>query len=174
MKKFTLFLSTLLFSMMSFGADFTLTSADVVTVDGVTITFDKAEGQNAPAWYADGLRLYAKNTVTISAETNITNITFNWEKRSSKDFAALTANVGAYTHPEKTGVGTWTGSAKEVVFTLGDKGQLQLNTLSVSLNGESGGETPETPEEPENPEEPEQPNDSVDTPELPEGAITCA
>ena len=174
MKKFTLFLSTLLFSMVSFGADFTLTSADAVTVDGVTITFDKAEGQNAPAWYADGLRLYAKNTVTISAETNITNITFNWEKRSSKDFAALTANVGAYTHPETTGVGTWTGSAKEVVFTLGDKGQLQLNTLSVSLNGESGGETPETPEEPENPEEPEQPNDSVDTPELPEGAITCA
>lgn len=142
MKKFTLFLSALLISVMSFGADFTLTSANAVTVDGVTITFDQAEGQNAPAWYDDGLRLYAKNTVTISAETNITNITFNWEKRSSKDFAALTANVGAYTHPETTGVGTWTGSAKEVVFTLGDKGQLQLNTLSVSLDGESSGEQP--------------------------------
>ena len=156
MKKFTLFLSALLISAMSFAADITITSAETVTQDGVTIVFDKASGSNAPAWYSAGLRLYAKNTVTISAETNITNITFNWEKQGSKDFAALTANVGAYTHPEKAGVATWTGSAKEVVFTLGDKGQLQLNTLSVSLDGESSGEQPgEDPgEEPgENPGE---------------------
>lgn len=156
MKKFTLFLSALLISAMSFAVDITITSAETVTQDGVTIVFDKASGSNAPAWYAAGLRLYAKNTVTISAETNITNITFNWEKQGSKDFAALTANVGAYTHPEKAGVATWTGSAKEVVFTLGDKGQLQLNTLSVSLDGESSGEQPgEDPgEEPgENPGE---------------------
>lgn len=167
MKKFTLFLSALLISAMSFAADITITSAETVTQDGVTIVFDKASGSNAPAWYAAGLRLYAKNTVTISAETEITNITFNWEKQGSKQFAGLTANVGTYTHPESAGEAVWTGSAKEVVFTVGDKGQLQLNTLSVTVGaGQDDGNDPE-PEEPETPTEPEQP-------EQPEGVLTCA
>ena len=169
MKKFTLFLSALLISAMSFAADITITSAETVTQDGVTIVFDKASGSNAPAWYAAGLRLYAKNTVTISAETEITNITFNWEKQGSKQFAGLTANVGTYTHPESAGEAVWTGSAKEVVFTVGDKGQLQLNTLSVTVGaGQDDGNDPE-PEEPETPTDPEEP----ETPTLPEGVITC-
>ena len=158
MKKILLFASAVLFSMMSFAVDITITSADAVNQDGVKIVFDKANGQTAPAWYEKGLRLYAKNTVTISANSNITEITFNWEKQGSKDFAKLTANVGNYSHPSSTGAGTWTGSAKEIVFTVGDKGQLQLNTLSV-ITGEGGStpETPETPEEPETPTEPETP-----------------
>ena len=161
MKKILLFASAVLFSMMSFAVDITITSADAVNQDGVKIVFDKANGQTAPAWYEKGLRLYAKNTVTISANSNITEITFNWEKQGSKDFAKLTANVGNYSHPSTTGAGTWTGSAKEIVFTVGDKGQLQLNTLSV-ITGE-GGSTPETPEEPEEPETPTEP----ETPETP-------
>lgn len=170
MKKILLFASAVLFSMMSFAVDITITSADAVNQDGVKIVFDKANGQTAPAWYEKGLRLYAKNTVTISANSNITEITFNWEKQGSKDFAKLTANVGNYSHPSSTGAGTWTGSAKEIVFTVGEKGQLQLNTLSV-FTGE-GGSTPETPEEPEEPETPTEP----ETPETPEvtGMITCA
>ena len=158
MKKILLFASAVLFSMMSFAVDITITSADAVNQDGVKIVFDKANGQTAPTWYAKGLRLYAKNTVTISANSNITEITFNWEKQGSKEFAKLTANVGNYSHPNSTGAGTWTGSAKEIVFTVGEKGQLQLNTLSV-ITGEGGStpETPETPEEPETPVEPETP-----------------
>lgn len=165
MKKILLFASAVLFSMMSFAVDITITSADAVNQDGVKIVFDKANGQNAPAWYAKGLRLYAKNTVTISANSNITEITFNWEKQGSKDFAKLTANVGNYSHPSSTGAGTWTGSAKEIVFTVGEKGQLQLNTLSVST-GEGGGETPDTPDTPEDPETPVEPEDP-ETPETP-------
>ena len=161
MKKILLFASAMLFSMMSFAVDITITSANAVNQDGVKIVFDKANGQTAPAWYEKGLRLYAKNTVTISANSNITEITFNWEKQGSKDFAKLTANVGNYSHPSSTGAGTWTGSAKEIVFTVGEKGQLQLNTLSV-FTGE-GGSTPETPEEPEEPETPTEP----ETPETP-------
>ena len=118
MKKFTLFLSAMLFSLMSLATDFKITSIETVTKDGITIAFDKASGQSAPAWYDEGLRLYANNTVTISAETEITSITFNWEKRGSKPFAPLTADVGNYTHPTDAGVGTWTGSAKKIVFTV--------------------------------------------------------
>ena len=148
MKKILLFASAMLISAMSFATDFTITSPNKVTKDGITISFAKADGANSPAWFNKGLRLYAKNTVTITATSDITSITFNWEKQGSKDFASLKANVGSYSHPNSTGQGKWTGSAKEVVFTLGSKGQLQLNTLSVvTVGGEDtpddGGDTPD-------------------------------
>ena len=112
--------------------DFTLSSAASVTEDGVTVSFDKASGSNAPAWYAAGLRLYAKNTVTVSSSESITSIVFDWEKQGTKDFATVTADVGTYSHPSAAGQGTWSGSENSVVFTLGASGQLQLNTLHVT------------------------------------------
>ena len=119
-------------------ANFTLSSASDVTVDGVTASF-AANGGNAPAWYSAGLRLYANNTVTISSSNTLTGVSFNWEKQGSKAFATVTANVGSYTHPSAAGTGTWTGSSTSVVFTLGSSGQLQLNTFSVTYSG--GGST---------------------------------
>lgn len=120
-------------------ANFTLSSASDVTVDGVTASFAKGSGSNAPAWYSAGLRLYASNTVTISSSNTLTGVSFNWEKQGSKAFATVTADVGTYTHPSAAGTGTWTGSSTSVVFTLGSSGQLQLNTFSVTYSG--GGST---------------------------------
>ena len=119
------------------AVNFTLSSADAVTVEGVTVTFAKGDGNNPPAWYSNGLRLYANNTVTVSSESAITAITFNWEKQGNKDFNTATASVGEYTHPEAAGEGKWTGSATSVTFTLGATGQLLLNTFTVTL-GEGG------------------------------------
>ena len=119
------------------ATDFTLSSASSVTIDGITVSFAKASGSNAPAWYDAGLRLYASNTVTISSANNITAITFDWEKQGNKTFASATANVGSYTHPSAAGEGTWEGSATTVVFTLGNSGQLQLNTLHVTAGSTS-------------------------------------
>ena len=129
----------------AWGENFTLTSADPVTQNGITVSFDKGNGSNAPAWYDAGLRLYASNTITISSTENITAITFNWEKQGSKEFAAVTASVGSYSHPSTTGTGTWTGSSTSVTFTLGSSGQLQLNTLSVIVEGETPTPTCATP-----------------------------
>ena len=141
-QKLRVFLTLLLCAVASVGwaEDFTLTSANSVTQNGITVTFDKGEGSNAPTWYAAGLRLYASNTITISSTKNITAITFNWEKQGSKAFASVTASEGDYSHPETTGEGKWTGEATSVVFTVGSSGQLQLNTFSVTVDG--GGETP--------------------------------
>ena len=138
------------------GADFTLSSNASVTVDGVTITFAKADGSTAPTWYTAGLRLYAKNTITVTSENEITNIVFNWEKQGSKTFASVTSKVGSYSHPSSAGKGTWTGSSKSVTFTLGSTSgcQLQLNTLSVTTA--SGSVTPEPDPDPTpDPEEPD-------------------
>ena len=142
MEKLKLFLSLLMVMLLSVGnvwaTDFTLSSAEEVTKDGITVTFAKGEGSNAPAWYSAGLRLYVKNTVTITSTSNITAISFNWEKQGSKTFnTSCTASTGSYTHPSSAGVGTWTGSATSVTFTLGNVSgaQLQLNTFSVTTEG---------------------------------------
>ena len=115
------------------ATDFTLSSASSVTKDGITVEFGKGSGSTAPAWYDAGLRLYASNTITITCEKNIAAISFNWEKQGNKAFASVTANVGNYTHPTAAGIGNWTGSAKSITFTVGNSGQLQLNTFSVTV-----------------------------------------
>jgi len=133
-------LLTMIVSMGAWATDFTLSSAENITQDGITVSFDKALGSSTPAWYDAGLRLYANNTITISSANNITGITFNWEKQGSKAFASVIASVGTYTHPSAAGEGTWTGSSKSITFTLGSSGQLQLNTFTVTC--ETGGENP--------------------------------
>ncbi|MBQ7530396.1 MAG: hypothetical protein IJT12_01645 [Paludibacteraceae bacterium] len=139
MKKIFSLFAAVLFAGSMMAIDFTLTSASSVTKDGVTVTFAKGDGNNDPAWYDNGLRLYASNTVTVASATPITAITFNWEKQGQKAFNTATASTGSYTHPTEPGQGTWTGSATSVTFTLGATGQLQLNTFSVIV-GEGGGE----------------------------------
>ena len=126
------------FAGTAWATDFTLSSASSVTQDGITITFDKGSGSNAPTWYSAGLRLYANNTITITSTNSITGVIFNWEKQGSKAFASVTADTGTYSHPSAAGDGTWTGSATSITFTLGSSGQLQLNTLSVTASSGGG------------------------------------
>ena len=134
-KIFSLF-AAVLFAGSMMAIDFTLSSAAPVTKEGVTVTFSQGAGSNAPAWYDNGLRLYANNEVTVSSESNITGITFNWQKQGQKAFNTATASTGEYTHPSAAGEGVWTGSAASVTFTLGATGQLLLNTFSVTVGGE--------------------------------------
>ena len=109
MKRFTLFLFAMLLACATnlWAVDFTLSSASEVTKNGVTVSFAKGSGSTAPTWYSAGLRLYAINTVTITATTDIDSISFNWEKQGDKTFATATANCGTYTHPTKAGKGVW-------------------------------------------------------------------
>ena len=113
----------------------TVTSAEKIDDGTITVTFAKGRGNNTPSWYDAGLRFYAKNTITVvsKSDSNISKIVFNWEKQGKKDFATVTSNVTNYTHPSSAGEGVWTGSSKTVVFTLGDSGQLQLNTFSYEM-----------------------------------------
>lgn len=142
MRKFFSLIAAVLFAGSMMAIDFTLSSANEVTLEGVTVSFAKGSGANAPAWYENGLRLYANNEVTISCATPITGITFNWQKQGTKAFNTASASTGNYTHPTEPGNGVWTGSATSVTFTLGASGQLLLNTFSVTLNGQGGGDQP--------------------------------
>lgn len=106
----------------------------VSDADGlVTITFDKGSNKNAPKWYDNGasVRVYGGSTITVSSEgtTPITDVTFTFG--SSDGSNAITSNVGTFESP------TWTGSANEVVFTIGGtSGNRRFTQIEVTLGGE--------------------------------------
>lgn len=93
------------------------------------ITFDKAEGTNAPKYYTSGsaVRAYAKNTLKVAAlngSMNLTKIVLTFGTDDGTN--AITANVGAYAD------GTWTGSASAVTFTVdGTSGNRRIAGVTV-------------------------------------------
>ena len=99
--------------------NFELSSASSVSKSGVNVSFSIGDGSTSPTWYDAGLRLYASNTITISSESLISQIVFNWEKQGKKDFANVTADLGTYDHPSNTGDGTWTGALGYQQATVG-------------------------------------------------------
>ncbi|MBD5233273.1 MAG: hypothetical protein HDS65_03740 [Bacteroidales bacterium] len=136
-------------------ADSQLTAPGKTTVEGFTVDIEKGAGSTAPKFYAAGMRLYAKNTLTISAE-NITSIKFNLAESGNKRYAELTASTGTVSAQANGDTEVvWTGDASEVTFTVGDTsigeeagkvGQFHFN--SIVITG-IGGEEPEQPELPE-------------------------
>lgn len=96
------------------------TEVGTKTVDGITLTWDKGGNTNPAKWYEDCVRSYATNTFTLSGAT-ITKIDVTYIKYTDPN--TVSANVGTYVDVDPTagGIGTWTGSASEVVFTINKK-----------------------------------------------------
>ena len=120
MKKITLFLSAMLFSVMSFAGVITFTPGEFdalesskfdVEKDGVTLSCSSG------TITADQFRFFKSQTLTVSSTAgNITSIEFtctaaNDTKYGPGSFGAL----DGYTYADK--VGTWTGSAASVTFS---------------------------------------------------------
>ena len=156
MKKITLLLSAVLFTVMSFAGVVTFTPADfegqgttstgspvTVTKDGVTVSCDKGYGTS----YA--LRCYTDGVVTISATENIASLEFAFDTYNGRYYN------GNLEESYTVGANTW-----DVKLTS----QARFKSITVTL-GEGGTTTPDEPgtEEPETP----------DTPEV-TGMITCA
>lgn len=119
------------------------TDVTTVTQSPIKLTFDKAGGSASPKYYASGtsVRMYASNTLVIANTEgkNITGIKFTFGGTTS---AGLTADKGSYTSPN------WSGSATQITFTAGAKGQQYIQKIEVTY--QSGGTTTE-PEQPEQP-----------------------
>jgi len=100
-----------------------------VTQGGVTVTFAKGGGSNAPKYYSNGaaVRCYAGNTITVSA-LNITGIEFTFGASDGSN--TITADTGTFTTP------SWTGLADQVVFTIGgSSGNRRISAMTVTMNG---------------------------------------
>lgn len=174
MKKFTLLLSAMLMTVMSFGAVVTFTagtdngnassdsnsaSAYEITKDGITLSCT-----NGIATY-DQYRFYKSQTVTIKSTVgNITSIQFacTAEGTAKQGPGNFTWSTGDYAYSGK--IGTWTGSATEVSFVT-ETNQVRANTVIVATDGDvipgggNGGGND---------------NDSTGTVPPAEGVITCA
>lgn len=103
--------------------------ATAKTIDGVTFTFAKGgNSSNAPMYYSSGtsVRMYADNTLTISAESSITAIAFTFGGTTS---AGLDADEGTYS------AGAWSGEATSITFTAGSTGQQHIQSISVTVDG---------------------------------------
>lgn len=117
-----------------------LTGNDSQTLDGeqikeaeVTLVFAKRSGgSNATAYYANGaaVRWYGGGTLTVSAEVTITKIEITFTQHDN----SISANKITYTDiTTKTGIGIWTGSATEIIFTQsGTSGQDRISEIAVT------------------------------------------
>lgn len=117
-----------------------------VTADpGLTIKAEQGENKSTPPKYWEGteatdktLRLYAQNTLTLSAN-EITKIEFSYTIRDSQ---TMSPSVGSLSS------NIWTGSSSSVTFTLGSKGQIRIIEMKVTGTFSSGGSTPVDPVDP--------------------------
>ena len=161
MKKITLLLSAMLFSMMSFAATVITFDADVdkgnagtdsnnaaaytITKDGVTVTVSSGilGTYNNEMHY----RIYKNQTLTVTSTVgNVTSVEFTCTANDDAKYGpgCFTWSTGDYSY--SGAVGTWTGDASEIVFTASSN-QVRATQVVVTVSGGSenpGGETPET------------------------------
>ena len=178
MKKITLLLSAILFTMMSFagvvtfdadadqgnaGTDSNNAAAYQITKDGVTVEVSSGilGTYNNEMHY----RIYKNQTLKITSTAGaITSVQFTCTANGDAKYGpgCFTVDGGDYTN-DGGAVGTWTGSATEITFTASSN-QVRVTEIIVAIDGteipdggDGGGTTPPTPPTPPA-----------------EGVITCA
>ena len=154
MKKIFTLLAAAAVSLSAMATTFTFTSASDLTQtkNGITVAIAKGSGSSAPAYYDNGLRLYASNTITVSGD-DLSSISITFLKQGSKAYASLSASTGSLvsggesTSDTDYKTDTWTGSGSSVTFTLGASGQRLIYQLVVNGDGSEvpGPGTPDTP-----------------------------
>lgn len=177
MKKFLLTLAAAALCASAAFADATVVIKDQTpytggaTTDAVewtngNFTFNPAKGDpkaTAPSFNRAGdLRLYAKNTFTITTTgPEMTKIVFNISAQGLKRLTVVSADNGTIaTQAKGDATVTWTGSSNNVVFTVapeGEKaiygtedtkaGQFDFDKIEITGGGELGGDVPPTPGE---------------------------
>ena len=103
-----------------------------LTVDGVTLTYAKNNGNNPPAYYNTGsnLRFYAQNTLKVEATKNIISIAFTYELGNTKYIVWPAVDNGTI-----DANGNWSGNNSSITFTNDQTGkQVRLVSMTVTLN----------------------------------------
>lgn len=175
MKKFTLFLSAMLFSLMSLATEVTVSIETYAAANGwkdatqyssiamdniVTITATKSAGDtnNTGKYYVNGQnwRMYQTenpNIVVAAADGYVlTSVTFTYESNKTGiiiDAAgAQVVSETAYALQNMSSATFGVGNSKAGVTN----GQARVQAITVTYNvGEGGGDTPDTPDAPDTP-----------------------
>lgn len=134
-----------------------------------TVTLAKAEASNAPIINdkLNDARVYAKGAVNVVTKgENMTQIVFGLSAQGVKRLTKITASVGEVVESADAKTVTWTGAAKDVTFTVGEKadlgsdgaakaGQLCFDNITVVAGGTV------TPSPEPNPDPQPQPNEKA-------------
>ena len=99
------------------------------TIEGVSLNITQGTVT------ADQIRIFKNQTITISAESNITSIVFTCTANGAAKYGpgCFTAQEG-YTYEESGKTGTWTGSATSVSFEA-SANQVRATQIVVTLEG---------------------------------------
>lgn len=138
MKKFFTLLAMMMVAICTWATDITITPADFtpaessdysVTKDGITVA---VVGSTVTE---DQMRIFKNKTITISSTVgNITKIVFTCTAANDAKYGPGSFNEqDGYTYEDK--IGTWTGSATEVVFTA-EKNQVRATEIVVTVGGD--------------------------------------
>ena len=112
--------------------EFTFNTGTSFENNGVSIVFEKSNGNTAPKYYDPAMRAYAGNTITVTAD-GITQIVFAFASGDGSN--AIVPNVGEFS------VDTWVGNTDLVQFTIGgSSGHRRIQKMTVSRNDIGGGE----------------------------------
>ena len=100
---------------------------------GVNIKVIQGESRNPPKFYADSLRIYTNNVVTLTSTLNkpITKLEFRSSKGSTSDFSVVSSDSGDAVNTN--GIISSVNGFKEIVFeNIGN--QIRLTSIDVTLN----------------------------------------
>lgn len=156
-KTLSLLAVVLMTAFVAFAGEVTISMADqgyenaaeltTLTVQGVTLTFDVNTGKTTPKYYEanNDARIYAEGQLTVSAEQPITKMVFTLQlNKSTLTLEKIDVNTGEATVDAEAKTLTWTGAAKEVVFTVPSEKlsdgktnpQFRFSEVVVTLDGE--------------------------------------
>jgi len=160
MKKIFTLATMLLLAVGAWAAEqtFTMTAdyATTTTVGNFTFTADKGSGSTSPTFNTNSndLRIYANGTFTITTTGDaMTKVVFNLSNKGKQRLAAITTTSGSIaTQATGDSTVTWTGSASNVVFTVGSSaeygsdgatkaGQFDFTSITITTDGTGGGTT---------------------------------
>ncbi|MCH5307046.1 MAG: hypothetical protein J1E37_03130 [Prevotella sp.] len=123
------------------------------TQDGITGTFTKGTGANAnsPAYYSNGLRMYAGWSMSLNAgDKIITNIVYTYTVTTDKNIVVSGAIGKTNSGTWDANSTTWSGSDSEVTFTTtGSTGNVAFSKIVITYEDSGSGET--TDPDPEGP-----------------------
>lgn len=105
--------------------------------NGTKISFAKNENTNAPKYYNDGVRMYAKNSMTIAGSKKIAKVVLNCiTYTSSGNTINATGNEQMYGKADGNNV------IINNDFTQASSGtQLRFKTMEITFEGEGSGDT---------------------------------
>ncbi len=116
------------------------------SVEGYTITIDKAAGATAPMVHAGtgALRIYARNTLSISSSVKIAKIEFKINGSNRYRYTDAIPSTGEISPAQAQGDTsfTWVGDSSDVTFTVGSgathgsdgeakPGQLHIDSITI-------------------------------------------